>query len=800
MFSNFRQMGKLRNVNPGLPNRWGTISSHTVSWIVPYVLFGVTFTVSWPEWLLHAAFHSFGFCLAAGLILCVVCSRATPIFRFASLTFFLLLFALPLLAVWSHIGFQGSAIGGLIPWSDASGFYWETSKLIDGHALTWSARRPLFVGILSTLLKLTGQNLQVTLAILTAITATSCAMLATEIRRQLGVAATAVVIIVVFFFYRSVGGVGAVLTEHLGLALGVVSCAVLWRGSVRHSLALYCLGMGLLTLALCARAGAFFVLPALIAVGTYSFRKASRYGAPRFLCWGFAAVITAFALNFTLIAIVRAPASDQMAFSNFSQTLYGLVVGGKGWGQIAIDYPEAAEGAEIYRLAYEAFKSDPKQLLIGSLKMWREYFPPRNYHAFAFVRSKVYSSHVQWSCYVLAGLGLLICVIRFRQAPYLMLAGATVGHVASIPFAPSIDAGLRIYAATLPILALLIGVGVGSLVRLPRLTPNRGALAWCTPDPKPTSESWSQSLSAAVIFGPILGLTSVIGPIVVYVIGQPPEVQKVACAADQRTLYVELHRGALLNVVDDPPDLKAMRSSDHVHSQVVSGPAGYPTIISVKNSGRYVRIQLASPNYLSLAEVQVFGVPISEKFAADTRNVAIGKSVSQSSLASGGVASRAVDGETNGTWDRHSVTHTNYESEAWWEVDLGSIHRIEKIAIWNRRELPERLSNFYVLVSEQPFAESRREVVPRIRLSNLTRHISRLPLKNDRDRFTPETTIADTFDVTRGHHAIFVAPTALVPADLGLIRACGNFSRDPVARNYGLFYASTVTRAATKQD
>jgi len=84
-------------------------------------------------------------------------------------------------------------------------------------------------------------------------------------------------------------------------------------------------------------------------------------------------------------------------------------------------------------------------------------------------------------------------------------------------------------------------------------------------------------------------------------------------------------------------------------------------------------------------------------------NLALGKPAQQSSTDYGGDAKRAVDGNNNGNYWANSVSHTKNEL-AWWQVDLGSIHQIRNIRIWNRTDCcGERLSNFYLLVSETPF-------------------------------------------------------------------------------------------------
>ncbi len=86
-------------------------------------------------------------------------------------------------------------------------------------------------------------------------------------------------------------------------------------------------------------------------------------------------------------------------------------------------------------------------------------------------------------------------------------------------------------------------------------------------------------------------------------------------------------------------------------------------------------------------------------------NIALNKTAKQSSQTS---ASRAVDGNTDGMWDKNSVTHTNdNEKNSWWEVDLGGMYAISEIKIWNRTDCCwERLQNFYIMVSERPIQEN----------------------------------------------------------------------------------------------
>ena len=88
-----------------------------------------------------------------------------------------------------------------------------------------------------------------------------------------------------------------------------------------------------------------------------------------------------------------------------------------------------------------------------------------------------------------------------------------------------------------------------------------------------------------------------------------------------------------------------------------------------------------------------------------SKNLALKKTVRQSSTGYGGNAEKAVDGNREGNYNANSVSHTSNSPNEWWEVDLGGQKNIREIRIWNRTDCcPERLSNFYVMVSPVPFA------------------------------------------------------------------------------------------------
>ena len=108
--------------------------------------------------------------------------------------------------------------------------------------------------------------------------------------------------------------------------------------------------------------------------------------------------------------------------------------------------------------------------------------------------------------------------------------------------------------------------------------------------------------------------------------------------------------------------------------------------------GRYVRIALPRRGTLTLAEVEVF---------SDGRNVARAGKASQKNTASGGEASRGIDGNTSGEYSKGGQTHTQEMTGApWWEVDLGAEFPIDAVVIHNRTDgtLGQRLDGFDLTV------------------------------------------------------------------------------------------------------
>ena len=109
--------------------------------------------------------------------------------------------------------------------------------------------------------------------------------------------------------------------------------------------------------------------------------------------------------------------------------------------------------------------------------------------------------------------------------------------------------------------------------------------------------------------------------------------------------------------------------------------------------GRFVRLELPKTHvgFLTLSEVQVF---------SGGRNIARTGKAKQSSVGYASPASKAIDGNHNGSF--RSCSCTNSERNAWWEVDLGGEFAIDSVAVWNRTDCcPERLDKLSIQILDE---------------------------------------------------------------------------------------------------
>lgn len=91
---------------------------------------------------------------------------------------------------------------------------------------------------------------------------------------------------------------------------------------------------------------------------------------------------------------------------------------------------------------------------------------------------------------------------------------------------------------------------------------------------------------------------------------------------------------------------------------------------------------LAQPGLLTPGTALSSTAALPAPLAAGEVNLALGKPATQSSTGWDSPASLAVDGNTNGDWWAGSVSHTEENYQAWWQVDLGTAAQISRVDVW----------------------------------------------------------------------------------------------------------------------
>jgi len=112
--------------------------------------------------------------------------------------------------------------------------------------------------------------------------------------------------------------------------------------------------------------------------------------------------------------------------------------------------------------------------------------------------------------------------------------------------------------------------------------------------------------------------------------------------------------------------------------------------------GRYVYVRIPGiSKSLSFCEIQVYST---------ISNLALYQPASMINTVHGGVASRAVDGKNTTDYSGDSCTHTDYSTDPWWRVDLGSSLPVGEVVIVNRAcggKCATYLTNFEIRIGDE---------------------------------------------------------------------------------------------------
>lgn len=361
------------------------------------------------------------------------------------------LFFPPLFWLWRSGQYDTTAIAGLIPIQDMLQYYGDALLLQYGYRLAlFSSNRPIFISFLSFILKTTNNNLQITLIVLTVFVVISVVFLAREAKKTFGGITAMTVVVMIYYCYKGYGFIGKIMTEQLGLPLGTLALALFLHGLRKDKLASLLLGLLTLTVALNTRAGAFFVIPAIIFWGAFFYSKKG-FSLPYALAFTATAVI-GFLLNFLIVKWIGNP--DGVPFENFGHTFYGLVHEYRGWPALLKDHPNS-RGRDAWPYIIETLRAHPENLLFGIMKAYLDYLTPKTMFRFLYFPREMQAlvSFFLYS-FTIIGIWKLFRLPSIKSFFLCVLFGIFV----SIPFVPPIDDGIRALTVTIPFSALILAI------------------------------------------------------------------------------------------------------------------------------------------------------------------------------------------------------------------------------------------------------------------------------------------------------------------------------------------------------
>ncbi|MDJ0579625.1 hypothetical protein [Crocosphaera sp.] len=447
---------------------------------------------------------------------------------FTSFTATLTLFAGQLAGLWNNLVDFHYTLSGFFPFNDANFYYISSLKLLEGKPFhpvgSW---RPLSHAAIGNLLGLTQQNLQLTITILVLFIAISCFFLAREVQSSHGTVAGVLVLTVIFMFIKPF--IGTLGTENLGFVFGAVGLTMLWRGLHSQRKMWWLGGLFILTFGLNIRAGTYFILPAFGLLGAWLFRHKSKLSF-NFLMSEFTVIFLGFLLNSLIFKLVAFPGAE--ANGNFSVVLYGMAVEGS-WVSFSQDYPEIQDTNEIYRLAFQAIWADPLVLVRSFWRASQAFF--KDGFLFSFIKS----SQI---LIVLQVLSLVSFFYFYRQRrtliTWFMLAGF-LGILFSLPFVPPWDAGIRVYATTIPFVAIFPALGLAFIVN-------------CFSPLLPKKIRQSPHISSPLaIFAVGLVLLITMGTVTTKILSYQPKFSQISCPSDTEIIYFRNSQGSSINLVAD---------------------------------------------------------------------------------------------------------------------------------------------------------------------------------------------------------------------------------------------------------
>lgn len=369
------------------------------------------------------------------------------------------------------------AIAGFLPVSDALGYYSCATSLGSigdfSHATAlpaFCARRVLYPSMLATVLSLSHWNPHVALLLQAAVAGISISALFTAAARSVGWLSS-ILASLMLFFYAQEHVLSRFVTEVGGFSAGLAGIALLLHyASGNKKLSLLVSGLGLISLAMTARAGALFILPALLFWSWLTLRQVKPQGWVVPSLAVLAAALIGPAIHFLILFALGIDSHN--TGGNFSTILYGLSTGSRDWSQAYRDHAilfqnhsEAECFRTIYSFAISNIAAQPNVFLTSLMQAEQRFVSE------LFVLGGPISGMNSFLT-VLFILGILRCLRGWRDSTCSLLLLIVFGELITAPLI--IDSGgARVFAASIATRAILAGLGVqttiSTLLRLLRV-------------------------------------------------------------------------------------------------------------------------------------------------------------------------------------------------------------------------------------------------------------------------------------------------------------------------------------------
>ena len=280
---------------------------------------------------------------------------------------------------------------GLIPWSDAKAWIDGAFQIADGQKLTGVPTcRPLYPLFLSCFANMASSNYLYFIFIQLVFLAVCIGFAFVIIKNSLNQSYIAGFIFMACLILWRTNFVTVFLTENLGMALLIISMALIWSSLEISLIPMLLVGYFMIGLSQAVRPWCVMILVTLPFLAIFMnktqmncFSSTLKYSLSRkqLMIMLFVSVIVGYSFQPIATYLFNEPGQG---YANNSKTLYGQIVGGKGWTSVYNDpvileamrsnlSPEEIDRV-IYNQCLKLFKSNPMNFFYACLKAFLNYF------------------------------------------------------------------------------------------------------------------------------------------------------------------------------------------------------------------------------------------------------------------------------------------------------------------------------------------------------------------------------------------------------------------------------------------